>query len=807
MPLTDLVPSAAFDVLLRNTKDIDQFVNNDSGNITTRTGDVITPIPVLMQQAQNSVDAMSADVATVSSAKDSSLLAMTVDVDAVSAARASSESAMTVDVSAVSDERASSEAAMNADVSAVSVAKASAQSDMLTNKNAVSSSAATALAAIASDSSAVQDAADSAITVDIPAQIERLGLIYPPITYAAGLTLDSHTKTYVNGGALYIYGGALGVVTSGSFDESGWQPIQGDVQLRNDISSGTSLFKLVKHVPSVAALKLTSAAYDGQVLVLDGYSVGSGGDWIMRWDSSSTASETGAVIVQVSGVATGRWIMQVREFIEPEMFGAVADGISDNTQAVKSALEFMASSGIKTLSFGYGTYLFSNSSAGEASWDNHVAVWVLTDGIRLVGKGEKNTKLALANGSDCHVIKFGKRVDGSVSVSGCEVVGIEIDGNRSNQITPDDTVNHHSLVDVSTGCSVKLKGLHLHDAAYYGIGFQRDSFENCTVEDVLIERTGSDGIDFKGDSNTNLNNKLKNITVKEWGLITGLTSSSAAIDIRSGVSASGIVAKNAGVDGLYGIRLQNGTSGATPLQASSLKDFRVFGSSAANSVGVRVISRACSVSDGKASGFTDGISVSESDNRLDNINTESNGVGLRLWSASGTSGSTCNVTGLIARNNGQAGVVCDTVSEVNFIGSDVRNNGIGYDIRAGSSNVRVIGGSCAGNTTALSDLGSDTVVCNVTGLKTQFTGSASIAIDSTGTKSFTIAHNLSVTPSINDVNLTLLRDTNVGDFSVGFMWVTSADSANIYGQVRILTASATPSASVKVKASIRAKFS
>ncbi len=47
MPLTDPVPSSAFDVLERNVQDADKFVNQETGTFTNRVGKQVKPIPVI----------------------------------------------------------------------------------------------------------------------------------------------------------------------------------------------------------------------------------------------------------------------------------------------------------------------------------------------------------------------------------------------------------------------------------------------------------------------------------------------------------------------------------------------------------------------------------------------------------------------------------------------------------------------------------------------------------------------------------------------------------------------------------------
>lgn len=58
MPLNDAVPSQAFDVLQRNAEDLDKYLNQDSGTITNRTGDILEPIPSINNQLQAALAAV-----------------------------------------------------------------------------------------------------------------------------------------------------------------------------------------------------------------------------------------------------------------------------------------------------------------------------------------------------------------------------------------------------------------------------------------------------------------------------------------------------------------------------------------------------------------------------------------------------------------------------------------------------------------------------------------------------------------------------------------------------------------------------
>lgn len=55
MPLTDPVPSSAFDVLERNVQDTDKFVNQETGTFTNRVGKEIKPIQVIEAEANAAI--------------------------------------------------------------------------------------------------------------------------------------------------------------------------------------------------------------------------------------------------------------------------------------------------------------------------------------------------------------------------------------------------------------------------------------------------------------------------------------------------------------------------------------------------------------------------------------------------------------------------------------------------------------------------------------------------------------------------------------------------------------------------------
>ena len=76
--------------------------------------------------------------------------------------------------------------------------------------------------------------------------------------------------------------------------------------------------------------------------------------------------------------------------------------------------------------------------------------------------------------------------------------------------------------------------------------------------------------------------------------------------------------------------------------------------------------------------------------------------------------------------------------------------------------------------------------------------SGTFAIDSTGVKTITTAHGLSVTPDIQDVQLTVTEDSNVDDWAFDLLKVESVDATNVVAKLNVSTASATGGATAKL---------
>lgn len=311
--------------------------------------------------------------------------------------------------------------------------------------------------------------------------------------------------------------------------------------------------------------------------------------------------------VTATGSTTARSLAnRFADVVNVKDFGAVGDGVADDTAAIQAAINAGAN-----IYFPNGIYIVSDNDSDT------VAIKITKNNINLFGAGINSTILKLKANQNAHTIS----TDGFNFI---QISDISIDGNRSNQ-----TGSGHGI-RVASCNSLHINNLEIKETAGYGIGLQSGTLKNIFISNVEIKNTSLDGIDFKNTNNNNSNLILDNISISNYGLNTSF-SNQTGMDIRGPATITNIHVSSMPNDGV-GIRFRNGeTSDPTGLGGhnSSLSNFIIYGSNGVSQIGISIISRDVTISNGTVDKVLFGVECAGERNLINNVsilNTTSSGI-------------------------------------------------------------------------------------------------------------------------------------------------------------------------------------
>lgn len=230
------------------------------------------------------------------------------------------------------------------------------------------------------------------------------------------------------------------------------------------------------------------------VLGLNSINDGAGGEFY--WDENSTEAEVDGVIIQRTGVISGRWIRVYDDVIQASWFGVPTDGTNAATQMQK-AIDFAINSRkVSTLKISSGEYTFSEplilyrkNGPGDYGFFN------------LTIRGTQNVFSEQASTGGSTVFKFPNAVDFGIAIQGARAVQIEriaIQGympeptkEQINYSDPDDiyTQSRYSpsaaIVIDPFGTSLPPDGGYPNFTSYYD---NNRSSSDISIEECFIEQ-------------------------------------------------------------------------------------------------------------------------------------------------------------------------------------------------------------------------------------------------------------------------------------------------------------------------------
>lgn len=496
-------------------------------------------------------------------------------------------------------------------------------------------------------------------------------------------------------------------------------------------------------------------------------------------EESELASSTGSSMVGYlpngTGAVTTTVQSKLRESVSVKDFGAVGDGVTDDTAAIQAATNTE-----KCVYFPEGIYITSPVVIASGK------------SLRWIGASRYTVTIKLKNASNDHLLSF---ESGSIN---SEIRGLTLDQNAVTQ---------------SAGHGVRLGGIdgftmhdfRILDAHGYGIGIQAGANKNITITDFEINGTGDDAIDIKDLDLANSNIVISNCILKNFG---NINIQKPGIDVRGPAVISNVfgVLQNTNSRGLLrlraaGVQGRHGQGSFSNLRAdctlgtscvglwteAGVTDFAISNVSIRGGMmgvidGVGGVFNNISMYD--ADGGQEALSIFGSDMLFENITVDGCTRGID-FEAGGT------------------GNIVKGFRIVNVSGTDAIRFNAGAD-----DNTVESGAIPAG--TKISDAATNTKIASVRNWKTANTLlSPTFAVDSTGTKSLTIPHGLNVTPNPQDISLTAsIASGGPTDWRPVLIQLDgNPNSTNIFARVVVGTASATGGATARLSVLVRAKNS
>lgn len=250
-------------------------------------------------------------------------------------------------------------------------------------------------------------------------------------------------------------------------------------------------------VDNIAALKLKTGVYNGQLAnVLGYYTYADGGGGNFYWNITSTATDNGGTIIQVTGVPTGRWIKITKNnTINIKEFSAVGDGVVICTNAIKNSLAYLNSIGGGNLIIDVGTYIVDDNIVIPSNVNIVGATkWNLANSFNYISSGDSPTynatKIKLKNNSNVTVFTFD-----SLCVNS-SIKNLFIDGNKANQASGNGITFRNAKTKIIRG-SNKIEEVYIYSVNDTGVVIRDKTYE-IYLDKIYADRSGAVGVYVAG---------------------------------------------------------------------------------------------------------------------------------------------------------------------------------------------------------------------------------------------------------------------------------------------------------------------
>ncbi len=244
------------------------------------------------------------------------------------------------------------------------------------------------------------------------------------------------------------------------------------------------------------------------------------GDRIDVFEGPHTLADFFSVIAEGSDVP--RMLKdRFADVVNVRDFGAVGDGVTDDTESIQAAIDFCGNNGGGCVYFPTGTYVVHNPAPDRTNSFNprYFALYQPYSNVFLTGAGAGSTILRCKTTDAAYgvlLMAVTPIENGKPQIENTAITGLTLDGNSEVF----DLISGETRTPVVYGIGLRnatFKNLVVCNSNMYGIGLENGGHQNIKVLDSVFYNCGRNAVDVKNNGSANRDIVIDNCTVINCG--------------------------------------------------------------------------------------------------------------------------------------------------------------------------------------------------------------------------------------------------------------------------------------------------
>lgn len=222
------------------------------------------------------------------------------------------------------------------------------------------------------------------------------------------------------------------------------------------------------------------------------------------------------------GTTTPRMLKdRFADVVNVKDFGAVGDGVTDDTAAIQAAIDYAGGKGCGTVFFPAGTYTVHNPSPDRSNGfvPAYFALYQPYSNVRLVGSGAGSTVIRCKNTDAAYgilLLAVTPIVNGTPQIDNVAVADMTLDGNSEVFELIRGTTRTPVVYGIGLRNAV-FSGLVVCNSNMYGIGLQNGGHQGVKILNSVFFKCGRDAVDIKDNGSVNRDIVIDNCRIINCG--------------------------------------------------------------------------------------------------------------------------------------------------------------------------------------------------------------------------------------------------------------------------------------------------